>query len=470
MAGQPILVDREQELEALDAAWEAGQPVLAVVYGRRRVGKTFLVTGWAALRGLDTIYLVANFSDPQPALRDLEEQLGEQLGFPPRLSSLRDLVKTLAALFCSSRRVIVFDEFQRLAAAGLPQLLQEAWDRRLSGCPTPSMLVLSGSAVGMIERAALHGGSPLYGRARLTLRLRPLGFREAYPMLRGAPSSVEAFRLYALFGGTPYYLSLLSPGEGVEGNLWRLLFAPGAPLQEEPRRVLEAEVREPDRYMAILEALARGGRRLGDIAAATGLPPTSLPRYIQVLESMDLVCRQRILETSRHLYRVCDNFFQAWFRLIAPRLHLLERGLNRQAYTSALREAETLAAQAWEAEALRDLLHRLQARGEEPLEAGAYIHKGIEIDGVIVTADGTLYGLEAKWSRLTPRELERLHARLEAKLRQTPMARRARRIETIVYAREVEGEKPPNTYTLRDLAEAGEATRVHPIPGRAYGI
>ena len=462
-----LLVDRAREIRVLDEVWEAGRPSLVVLYGRRRLGKTFLATGWARLRRLPMLYLVVNYSDPGPALLDLEQQLEEQLGIRPRIGDMRGLARLLERLFCGSRRVLVIDEFQRLAEAGLPQLLQSLWDSRLSTCPTGSLLLLLGSSVGAVERVALHGGAPLYGRAQRLLRLQPMRFVEAYPFLRGAPSLEEAFSLYAVFGGTPYYLSLLEPRLGLLENIRRLVLSPGAPLLEEPLRILLAEVREPDRYNAILEAVASGATRLSEIASRTGVAATSLPRYIRVLETMGLIERARPLGgESRGVYRVADNFFRFWYRHVAPRSFLLEQGLYEQAAARVAAELSRDTAEAWEAESLHHFLHVLASRGEEPLEAGPYWRRGVEVDAVVVTRGGSVYGLEAKWSSLGPRDVARVAARLEAKLEQTPWARRGLRIRAVVYARSVSGEPPPGVevHTLEELALEGEATPTHRLP------
>jgi len=459
--------DRSEEVSVLDRLWGRGAPSLLVLYGRRRLGKTFLVTSWAAMRRLELLYIIVNFSDPGPAVLDIEEQLGEQLGIRPRIEGLRGFVELLAKLFCSRRMVIVLDEFQRLAEAGLPQLIQEAWDRVMSGCGVGSLLVLLGSSVGAVERVALHGGAPLYGRATAVLRLRPMSFTEAYPLLSEASSGEEAFRLYSVFGGTPYYLSLLDPARGVEANLWDLVFAPGAPLADEPLRVLLAEVREPDRYQAIMEAIAAGASRLSEIASRTGIAATSLPKYIRVLEVMDLVRRVEPVGGGRGVYRIADNFFRFWYRHVAPRLGMIELGRRRSAWRAALSGVERLAAEAWEAEALSHFLHVLEERGEAPLAAGPWWWKGVEIDALVVTED-TVYGVEAKWSSLSWRDAERLAARLEAKLEALPSSLRGeRRLVPVIYARELRerGRLGVEAYSLDDLVEEGRRTPLHMVPG-----
>jgi AAA+ ATPase superfamily predicted ATPase len=458
-AYSPILADRAEELKVLDEEWASPRPSLVVVYGRRRIGKTFLVNSWVKLRRAKAVYIVVNYSDAKPALLDVEEQLADQLGIRPRLDSLRDLVGLLAHLYCSAKTVVVIDEFQRLAEAGLPQLLQEAWDNTMSGCGSGSLLVLLGSSVGAVERVALAGGAPLYGRATRILRLKPLTFTQAYPLLSRAEPE-NAFTLYAIFGGTPYYLTLVDPAADLRDNLERLVLSPGAPLLEEPRNILLMEVREPSRYLAVLEAASHGKVRLSDIASKTGIPVTSLPRYLAILESMDLICKVRIVGGQRSLYRVCDNFFRFWFRHIRPRLHLLERGHYSHVLDTVTAEAPHTVGEAWEWESLNHLLQQLTRTGRHVIEAGTYMHRGVEIDALIVTSEGEVYGLEAKWSKLSGREAAREAAKLQAKLEQTPWARRGYKLKPVLYARSIEGQPPRGVevYTLDDIVRDARRT------------
>ena len=458
-----LLVDRDKELGVLDEAWGSGRAELVLIYGRRRIGKTFLVRGWMGLRGIEGLYLVVNFEDPGPALADLEAQLAEALGFRPRLEGVRSLVALLSEYLCvGPRRLVVIDEFQRLARAGLPQLLQEAWDRRLRWCN--GVLVLLGSSVGSTERVTASGGAPLYGRLTRMVRLGGFGFAEAYPMLRGAPSPAEAFTLYSAFGGSPYTLSLVDPQASVEENIYRLVTGPGAPLAEEPLLELLMETREPDRYLAILGAAARGAVRLTKIAETAGVPVQSVPKYLQTLESMGLVERITPVRSRRSLYRVADPFHRFWLRHIMPRRSMIELGMGRKVASIVARELGDTVAQTWEIEATRDALESIASR-DSIREAGPWIHREEEVD-MVVLGERNVWLVEAKWAELAEKDVERIAWRLRS-LAETrkPLTYAEPRI--IIYAAEA---PRPNldwaeVVTLQDMARRASTTPTHKIPG-----
>ncbi|BES80576.1 ATP-binding protein [Pyrodictium abyssi] len=105
-------VDRERELAVLEEVYASGRSELVVVYGRRRLGKTFLIRRF--LRGRRGLYLVVNYAERELALRDLSRQLSVATGLEASFQWLRDLLR-FAARLLGERPVIVIDGFQRLA-------------------------------------------------------------------------------------------------------------------------------------------------------------------------------------------------------------------------------------------------------------------------------------------------------------------------------------------------------------------
>ena len=105
-----IFVDRENELEVLEKAYSSNRAELVIIYGRRRIGKTFLLSFFA--RNRKTIYLIVNYSERELALKNLEEQLVKQVKLPyaPRIENFSDLYKILKH---QNIRLIIIDEQNR---------------------------------------------------------------------------------------------------------------------------------------------------------------------------------------------------------------------------------------------------------------------------------------------------------------------------------------------------------------------
>ncbi len=444
-----LFVDREAELQVLEEAYRSGRPELIVVYGRRRLGKTFLVQRF--LRGRRGLYMVANYSERGLALLDMSRQVSLELGIRARFEWLTDLL-LMAAKLLQPRPLIVIDEFQRLADTGLLGELQSFWDQ-WSHELNP-MIILVGSGVGVVERVALSYNSPIYGRVTRVLRLAGFGYREARVFMDGWLPE-DRVRGYSVFGGTPYYLSLIDDHETLEDNILRLVLEPGAPLHEEPLVILWAETREPDRYMAILEAIASGASRLTEISSYTGIPREQLPKYLAVLENgLGLVERVYPLgmegKPRYARYSISDLFFDFWFSLVKPNLPLIERD-PRSMLPRLMEAVEMRAGKAWELIAKEHML-LLRKRGEIHFDRiGGWWWKGTEIDLVAVDeGSSTVYFVECKWGEADNHTVARLRAKAEA----FPWRRGRRKERFIIYARRVKRlQNEPNTtiYTLEDV-------------------
>jgi AAA+ ATPase superfamily predicted ATPase len=236
-------INRSKELSFLEERYRSPRAELIVVYGRRRVGKTFLLRRF--LSGKRGVYFVV--SRLGNTLQEISEAIGEQLGVhPPLLRHYTDLFSYIAKESSDERIILVIDEFQRLAEYDPTFLteLQAAWDDFLSYSKV--FLVLSGSSVGVVERAALSSSSPVFGRRTGQLKVKPFTFtcvKEFAPMW----SCEDKVRTYAAFGGVPAYLSLLDCSKSLLENIKNLILEPGGLLHEEPYFLLAAETREPSK-------------------------------------------------------------------------------------------------------------------------------------------------------------------------------------------------------------------------------
>ncbi len=447
-----MFVDREAELGVLEEAARSGRGELVVIYGRRRVGKTFLLREFQRVRG--GTYLNVNYGDRALALHDLSRQLEEALGV--RLGtygSFRDLYR--AALTLTERLtgspILMVDEAQRLASSGGLAELQHLWDSELSG--SGYVVVLSGSGVGMVERALLGYGSPIYGRVTRVLRLMPFGYRVARVFMRGWGPE-DRVRGYAVFGGVPAYLALIDCGEPLEENIRRNVLNPSSLMHHDPHYLLAIETREPQRYLSILEAIARGRRRVGEISSYLGLSANVVSKYLYVLEhALGLITREYPLgmegRKRYRLYDVTDNYLRFWLREIHPRLGdpLLSTEHNLR---KVMGRIDDYASRAWE-QVAREHMHLLLQEGEVTYtKIGRWWHKGEEIDLVAINEEErTAYFIECKWSG---KPLTRQHAKkLKEKANKTPW--KEWRHEYILYAPKgsVVEEENTRTYTLEDV-------------------
>lgn len=204
-----MFVGREAELAKLESLYEQRSFQMAVVYGRRRVGKTTLINEFC--RGRRTLSFTALEQSDADNLADFNRAIASFFNLPTSLggfSSWTDALSFVADRARTERFIFVFDEFPYAAMRNeaLPSIFQVAIDRAFK--ETNAFLILCGSNQGFMESSVLGRKSPLFGRRTAQIKVCDLGFKDAAKMLPGL-SAQDAFKFYGCFGGVPYYLQQL---------------------------------------------------------------------------------------------------------------------------------------------------------------------------------------------------------------------------------------------------------------------
>lgn len=226
-------MNRKRELEVLEKAR------LFVVHGRRRVGKTALLR---------------KFLENKRYEKDVEgfsQEISSFINAPVRFESSRDAFKFLRE---QGKLIVILDEFPYLIEAdkGIVSEFQEIVDVMLDNSDVT--LILCGSSVGMMEREVPSYKSPLYGRAGGILKVQPFRF---FDMVEWFGKDFERLlRIYDVTWGIPKYMEFFRTGSDEE--IIANFFDPSAFLFNEARLLLLEELRNPSRYMQIIEAITLG--------------------------------------------------------------------------------------------------------------------------------------------------------------------------------------------------------------------
>ncbi|MEO2117857.1 MAG: ATP-binding protein, partial [Methanocaldococcus sp.] len=188
---------------------------------------------------------------------------------------------------------------------------------------------------GMME-SILEYKSPLYGRRTGQWKLNPFNIRGVKEMFPNK-SFEELVKIYAVFGGTPFYLSQINENLSVEENIKQKILRKGELLYEEPEFLLREELREPRVYKLILKYVALGYNTLGKLVDATGLDRGNLSKYIETLERLDILgYHLPYKKRKRGIYYIKDNFINFWFRFVYPNMGDLEIGNVDEVYNKIL--------------------------------------------------------------------------------------------------------------------------------------
>jgi AAA+ ATPase superfamily predicted ATPase len=327
------IVDRERELDALESAAASPRGQLVVVWGRRRVGKTYLLQAFGERHR--TVYYTATQQSAPVELAAFTDAVRSSLGsdglpagyaFPDWPAALDFITKRAN----KQRLVLIIDEFPYLAGStlGIESVVQRWWDQQ--GRNSAVMTVLCGSSVAYMEQIG-GAAAPLHQRATASIRVAALDYQAAGTFV-GSLSATDRVVVYGILGGTPLYLDQWDTRSSRRANLLRLFGSPASPLVDAAELVLSGELPELENAFRILQAVAIGKTRPGEIADYARV---AVERPLKRLTMLGILERRvPALEdparSKRSIYRIADPYFAFWFRFIAGHRSEIARGLGAQ--------------------------------------------------------------------------------------------------------------------------------------------
>lgn len=342
-------VGRESEWTHLQRFVGSGlsTPTLGIVWGRRRIGKSHLLT--ALCHGRGGFYHQALRSSGPQALRDLGARLADHVGAPAPL----DLPDWTAAVDAMLRLPgdepfpIVLDEYPYLLE-GAPEL-NTVLQRALAPQPgqagrRPARLILCGSAMGVM-RHLLIGTAPLRGRAGLDLRMSALDFRAALE-LHGRPGFELATQIHAVIGGVPAYARDMVDGDlpqkPSEFDAWvaRRVLSPASPLFREADLLLAEDpttssARKINLYHSTLASVSNGHHAYARLSRQVGVSGPSLAPILNALVDAELVERvQDPLREQRPSYHPADALLRFHYAILRPNLARFAQGEGLEGWRS----------------------------------------------------------------------------------------------------------------------------------------
>ena len=329
-------VDREQEMDLLQSEYDRKGSSLVVLYGRRRVGKTTLISEF--IKGKRALFFLASEESEaqnRSAFKDkAAEFIGSDLLREAEIKNWDTIFRTIMETHFDTKPVIVLDEFQYLGKSNpaFPSVFQRIWEEILKDKSV--MVILCGSLISMMESQTLSYSSPLYGRRTAQIRLKQIPFayyKEFYP----GKSRRELIEMYAVTGGVPKYIELFSESEDIYTAIQRCVLNRSGYLYDEPHFLLQQEVSEIGSYFSIIKAIAAGNSKLSAISTVLEIKATSLTKYLKTLIDLDIVEREVPVtednpeKSKKGLYKIKDNYLRFWFAFVYPNMSFIESGHSR---------------------------------------------------------------------------------------------------------------------------------------------
>jgi AAA+ ATPase superfamily predicted ATPase len=417
-------VGRKEEVRLLTEMSEADAPSLVVVYGRRRVGKTFLIRH--VFEGGTTYFELTGRKN-----RSMSDQLAvfcerfrEGAGDADLVEPVRSWRHALTLLTRwmkkrRGKRILFFDELPWLATrrSGLLSEIDYFWNTEWSRLPGLTV-VLCGSAAQWMLSKVINAKGGLYNRVTGILHLRPfdLDTVQAYLRIRSViMSRVQVAETYMVFGGVPFYLGTIRKNRSVPQAVQEAFFNEGAPLAREFDRIFPALFANPEHHRRIVEQLASrryGVSRSQLLASGRRLSSGSLTNVLAELEAAGFIKKfvPYGLRRRAPFFRLYDELSFFHHKWVADQLN---KSVTVQK-DHWLLTSQTAGWSAWAGYAFENLCYRhgdalLRALGISGVRCDLSAWRfegdpsrglpGTQVDLVIDRADGIVNLVEFKFTR-----------------------------------------------------------------------
>lgn len=413
MAGQ--FINRVKEVEWLKGAYKeaskSGQ--LLVLYGKRRVGKTELVTHF--LKDKPHIYYLANRTTRGEQLQSATSVFTAGLGdtyiagssFPNWRDFFDYLIKKVGERKESEQPIaLVIDEFPYLVEAdgGVSSFFQYGWDMGLKDKRV--LLIIMGSSISMMYKHALVKSAPLYGRRTGQWLLEPFTFQETKKFYPDAPFE-NSFSLFAISGGIPAYARVFDGKKTLKENIKENILPEGKYLSVEPELLLSEEFDDPRSYLTILQAIGLGRTKFSEILQQCHLPATALPIYLKTLTELRLVKKEVSVtepipeKSKKGSYSLSDPFLRFYFSFIFPNNSQIKGNSYDALFTQHGQILTQLVAKSYEDTSV-EFIQQAMSQGALPHfeQVGRWWDRDTEIDlvGLNKGNDSILF-VEVKWNK-----------------------------------------------------------------------
>ena len=311
---------RKEQLEKIHREIISDRMSIVMIYGRRRVGKSELIKQTIKNEKIRSIYYECKQTTEMNNITSLNAILSETFDLPKLgFSGMEELIEYIFKLSENEKIIFVLDEysFLRTAVKGLDSIIQSLIDKYKNRSLIKFFLL--GSYVDTMKELLEHS-NPLYGRIDKIIHLKPMDYYESAQFYPGF-SDENKVRIFSVFGGIPYYNSLIDDSRTVQENITELVASPGARLENEVSMYLKTEIAKMINANEVFEVLAQGFSRFSDILSKSHV--SSAPTLADVLEKlikMEVVRKEAPINDEKNRrktgYVICDNLSLFYYRYV----------------------------------------------------------------------------------------------------------------------------------------------------------
>lgn len=378
-----MFIGRERELASLKEFYEKDGIGMTVIYGRRRIGKSTLITEF--LKNKKNIFYTATKVGKNRNLELFSKQVLELL--MPGVENIS--FNTIEAVFDfinknirDDKVVLAIDELPYWAEKDeallsvLQKYIDTVWqDKNLK-------IILCGSALSFMENKVLSEKSPLFGRRDSQIKLEAFDYLDAAKFVPGYSNEDKAI-CYGITGGVAKYLAMIDTTKNLDENIVRLFFRKDGYLYDETRNLLTQEFTDITIVNNIVEQIASGVNTLNVIAGKIGEREQTVLYSLEKLMNVGLIEKKKCITDEKNKkktqYVLKDYMFKFWYEFIPKATSVIEMGQGEIYYQKAV----------------KPYLHSFMGAVFEEMCRYYTLKQGITGEyGCFVTSVGTWWGVE----------------------------------------------------------------------------
>lgn len=325
------IIGRKEEQRELHRLYESEEAELVVVYGRRRVGKTFLVNQTFSQAGfafkVTGLYKERMARQLENFVLALREYSGTESWVMPKtwMEAFGQLKQYLKGKLPEGRQVLFFDELPWMDTKGSRFLSAFEWFWNSWGSSQENlMLIICGSATNWIINKLFKQKGGLYNRANSKMYLKPFTLLETEQYLKKQGIEMERYDIaqaYMIMGGIPYYLKQLEPGRTLADNIDNCFFKKNGKLWDEFDNLYETLFDQSDYYLRIVEALSskRVGLTREELIVLSRLPDNGLTsKALKDLVNCGFVrsCQYYGRKAKTQTFQLADYYTSFYLRFV----------------------------------------------------------------------------------------------------------------------------------------------------------
>ncbi|MDO5155539.1 MAG: ATP-binding protein [Eubacteriales bacterium] len=325
-----MFIGRERELESLKEFYERDGIGMTVIYGRRRIGKSTLISEF--IKDKKAIFYTATKVGKNRNLELFSRQVVDL--FMPGLENIS--FQTTDAVFDfidknigNEKLILVIDELPYWAEKDdallsvLQKYMDTVWtDKNLK-------VILCGSALSFMENKVLSEKSPLFGRRDSQIKLDAFDYFDAAKFVPNYSNEDKAI-CYGITGGVAKYLSMIDPKKSIDDNIVKLFFRTDGYLYDETRNLLTQEFSDIALVNNIVEQIASGETILNVIASKIGEKDATVLYSLEKLINVGLVEKKKCITEEKNRkktqYVLKDFMFKFWYEFIPKAISVIEMG------------------------------------------------------------------------------------------------------------------------------------------------